>query len=218
MPNARAPFVTYDSTLLDHVSVGTQSALASRSIRIASVLFVTALTAAASQVALPLPFTEVPFTFQPMIVLAGAAVLGARLGAASQALYLLLGLAGFHVFAAVPTLPQGPARLLGPTAGYLLAYPLAAFVTGWLAERGLDRRYFTAVAAMGAGLSVIFAGGVAWLAWLMPAGDGRSGAVGVAAAIATGLMPFVLADLVKLALAAAILPSLWRLVGGTRRR
>ncbi|MFN2446540.1 MAG: biotin transporter BioY [Vicinamibacterales bacterium] len=217
MPTARAPFVTYDSTLLDHVAVGAGSALASASIRTASVLFVTALTAAAAQLSLPLPFTTVPFTLQPMIVLVGAAALGARLGATSQALYLLLGLAGFHVFAASPILPQGPARLLGPTAGYLLAYPLAAYATGWLAERGFDRRYVTAVGAMAVGLSIVFAGGVAWLAWLMPAMAGRPGASGLSTAVATGLAPFILADLVKLALAGAVLPALWMLVGPARR-
>ena len=64
-----------------------------------------------------------------------------RLGMASQVLYLALGIAGLPVFAASPLLPQGAARLLGPTGGYLMSYPLAAFVTGSLAERGFDRRY-----------------------------------------------------------------------------
>src|SRR6185312_15589635 len=106
--------------------------------RACAVLFVTVLTAAAAQVSIPLPFTPVPFTLQPMIVLLGGAALGARLGATSQALYLCLGLIGLPVFAASPTLPPGAARLIGPTAGFLLSYPLAAFVTGWLAERRFD--------------------------------------------------------------------------------
>lgn len=212
MSNARVPFVTYDSTLLDHVSVGAESAVVSTSLRVASVLFVAALTAAAAQVSVPLPFTQVPFTFQPMIVLAGGAALGARLGLTAQVVYLLLGLAGFHVFAASPVLPQGPMRLLGPTAGYLLAYPLAAFVTGLLAERGFDRRYLTSFIAMCAGAAMCFAGGVTWLAWLLPAGP-----MGLSAAIATGLIPFLWADLVKLALASAILPSVWAIIGPTRR-
>ena len=106
-------------------------------LRAGAVLFVTALTALAAQISVPLPFTPVPFTLQPMVVLLGGAALGARLGAASQALYLLLGLAGLPVFAASPLLPQGAARLIGPTAGFLLSYPLAAFVAGWLAERAL---------------------------------------------------------------------------------
>ncbi len=87
----------------------------------AAALFVTVLTATAAQVSLPLPFTPVPFTFQPMIVLLGGAALGARLGALSQVLYLAAGVAGLPVFAASPLLPPGLARLLGPTGGYLLA-------------------------------------------------------------------------------------------------
>ena len=74
----------------------------------------------------------------------------------SQALYLVLGLAGLPVFAASPILPQGFARLLGPTGGYLMSYPIAAFAAGYLAERGFDRRYLTSVVAMGAGLTIIF--------------------------------------------------------------
>src|SRR5438445_8064889 len=104
--------------------------------RIGAVAFITVLTAAAAQISVPLPFTPVPFTFQPMVVLLGATALGPRLGMASQILYLALGFAGLPVFAASPLLPQGAARLLGPTGGYLMAYPLAAFTAGWLAERG----------------------------------------------------------------------------------
>jgi len=171
--------------------------------QIGAVFFVTILTTAAAQISIPLPFTPVPFTFQPMIVLLGAAALGARLGAASQVLYLTLGIIGMPVFAASPILPQGIARLLGPTGGYLMAYPLAAFVAGSLAERGYDRRYFTAVAAMIAGLAFVFAGGVAWLALVaQPAG-------GLTGALAAGLYPFLAADLAKLLIAAGVMPALW---------
>ena len=129
-----------------------------------SVVFVAVLTAAAAQLSFPIPFTPVPFTIQPMVVLIGAAALGSRLGAMSQILYLMLGIAGLPVFAYSPELPQGFLRLVGPTGGYLMAYPIAAFVTGLLAERGLDRRYLTSIIAMTVGLSVVFLGGVAWIA------------------------------------------------------
>ena len=86
---------------------------------VASVLFVAALTAAAAQISVPLPFTAVPFTFQPMVVLLGGLALGSKLGLASQVLYLAAGIAGLPVFAASLTLPPGPLRLLGPTGGYL---------------------------------------------------------------------------------------------------
>jgi biotin transport system substrate-specific component len=176
--------------------------------RIAAVLFVTALTAAAAQVSIPLPFTPVPFTLQPMVVLLGGAALGARLGMSSQALYLFLGIAGLPVFAASPILPQGFARLLGPTGGYLLSYPFAAFAAGWLAERSFDRRYLTSLIAMAAGLSIVFGCGVAWLAWFA-----QPAPAGLSAALRTGLVPFLLADAIKVALAATILPAVWRVIG-----
>ena len=163
-------------------------------------LLVTALTAALSQVSFPLPFTPVPFTLQPMVVLLGGAALGARLGAASQVLYLGLGMAGLPVFAQAPDLPQGLLRLLGPSGGFLMAYPLAAFVTGWLAERGMDRRLPSAVFAMAAGLAVVFGGGVLWLAKDL----------GLLAALAVGLYPFLLVDAIKIAVSATVLPAVWR--------
>jgi biotin transport system substrate-specific component len=211
MASSRAPFVTYDSTLLEHVSVGATSAAVWTSIRVASVLFVTTLTAAAAQVSVHLPFTPVPLTLQPIVVLVGAAALGPRLGAASQLLYLGLGAAGFPVFAASAALPHGAARLLGPTGGYLMAYPLAAFITGWLAARGFDRRYLTSTLAMVAGLVTIFAGGVLWLAYFAPGTAGQP-TVGLRAALAAGLFPFILPDLVKVSLASTLPPSIWKLM------
>jgi biotin transport system substrate-specific component len=170
---------------------------------------VTVLTALAAQVSVPLPFTPVPFTLQPMVVLLGGAALGARLGASAQALYLFLGLVGLPVFAASPLLPQGAARLIGPTAGFLVSYPLAAFVAGWLAERRFDRQYLTSLVAMTAGLAVIFAGGLSWLAY-------GPTALGLPGAVANAVAPFLVADLVKLCLAAGVLPTIWRVVGDRR--
>jgi biotin transport system substrate-specific component len=171
-----------------------------------AVLFVTVLTAIAAQISVPLPFTPVPFTFQPMVVLVGAAALGSRLGMSSQILYLALGIAGLPLFAASPILPQGAARLLGPTGGYLMAYPFAAFVAGSLAERGFDRRYLTALLAMVCGLAVVFGGG---LLWLVLAGSSHS----VRAALAIGFYPFIVADLLKVVAAAAVMPGVWRVTG-----
>ena len=188
-------------TLLTTVSSRTDT---SGAIRAAAVLFVTVLTAVAAQVSFPLPFTPVPFTLQPMIVLVGGAALGARLGFTSQALYLLAGIAGLPVFAASGTLPQGFLRLLGPTGGFLMAYPFAAFVAGNLAERGFDRRYLTSVLAMAAGLGLVFACGVTWLAFFA-----APTALGLPRALELGLYPFVGVDIVKILLAAAVLPSVW---------
>ena len=125
-----------------------------------------------------------------------------------QVLYLAAGIAGLPVFAFAPELPQGAARLLGPTGGYLMAYPFAAFVAGALAGRGLDRRYLSSLLAMAAGLAVIFACGVTWLTLFAPGAGARS----FQQALAVGLYPFVLADAVKLCLAAAVMPAAWKLL------
>jgi biotin transport system substrate-specific component len=208
---SRTPFVTYDSTLLDHVGIGADSTAVRLSLRLGSMLFLTALTAAAAQVSIHIPFSPVPLTLQPMIVLVGAAALGPRLGASSQLLYLALGVAGMPVFAASPLLPSGVGRLLGPTGGYLLAYPLAAYVTGCLAERGFDRRYLTSLLAMFAGLATLFAGGVTWLAFVAAPAP-----LGLHAALAAGLYPFVVPDFVKVCVASGVLPATWRFLGTSR--
>jgi biotin transport system substrate-specific component len=192
--------VSHASTILDQVSMRAATANAWTGVQMLSVGFVTVLTAAAAQLSFPLPFTPVPFTIQPMIVLVGAAALGSRLGALAQIFYLMLGVAGLPVFAFSPELPQGLARLLGPTGGYLMAYPIAAFVTGLLAERGLDRHYLSSIAAMGVGLSVIFLGGVLWIAR----------AAGIETALATGLYPFIIVDVIKVVAAGLVLPTAWK--------
>lgn len=191
-----------ETTLVGSIAAGREYAGA---IRAAAVLFMIALTAAAAQISFPIPGTSVPFTLQPMIVILSGAALGSRLGAAAQFTYLMLGIAGLPVFAASPLLPQGAARLLGPTGGYLMAYPLAAFVTGLLAERGFDRRLSTAIVAMLAGVAVIYAGGLSWLA---------AAHVGsFTLALAAGATPFFIADIFKAIVAAAALPAAWRLTG-----
>ena len=203
---------TRSATLVEALATRTDAGT-SLVTRAVAVLFFAALTAAAAQISVPLPFTQVPFTFQPTVVLLSGLVLGPRLGAASQALYLAAGIAGLPVFAASVTLPPGAWRLLGPTGGYLLSYPLAAFVAGALARRGFDRRYLTSILAMAIGLVVIYTCGTLWLAY---ASFGRT-AVGLASAFATGVAPFVLADVVKLAAAAGIVPGLWQFVPRSSR-
>jgi biotin transport system substrate-specific component len=174
-------------------------------LRVASVALAVAVTAASAQFTMPVPFTAVPFTFTPMAVLLTAAALGSRLGALSQVLYVLLGAAGAAVFAPSLTLPPGVMRLAGPTGGYLMAYPIAAFVTGWLTERGWGRRYLTSAGAMLAGLAVIYAGGVSWLTVAYTHA--------LSTAITMGLAQFVVLDVLKIAAAAATLPRAWRFLG-----
>lgn len=104
-------------------------------IRAGAVALGALLVAAAAQVAVPLPGTPVPMTLQPLAVLLVGGLLGARLGALSMILYLAMGIAGLPVF--TPTVPLvGVARLMGPTGGYLLAYPVAAFVVGKFSDPG----------------------------------------------------------------------------------
>ena len=189
-------------SLLSHSIARTDAGVSART---AAVLLAVALTAASAQFTMPLPFTAVPFVLTPFAVMLTGAALGSRLGFLAQALYLMIGAIGLPVFAPSIVLPPGAARLLGPTGGYLLAYPVAAFITGWCAERGWDRRYLTSFASMLAGLLVIYAGGVSWLA-LLP---GQS----LATAIIGGFLPYIALDLLKAAAAAKILPAAWSLLG-----
>ncbi|MBM3749855.1 MAG: biotin transporter BioY [Acidimicrobiia bacterium] len=166
-------------------------------VRVAAVALAVAATATAAQFTVVLPFTAVPFTLTPLVVILAGAVLGSRLGAASQVAYLAAGVAGLQVFAPSLVLPPGAGRLLGPTGGYLLAYPMAAFAAGYLAERGWDRSIVRASVALLAGLAVIYMGGFAWLSRFVPT---------FGAALAQGIAPFIVADLAKVAIAALLLP------------
>lgn len=150
------------------------------------------LVGVAAQFAVPLPGTPVPLTLQVPAVLLAAGLLGPRAGAASMVVYLALGLAGVPVFA--PVGPPGFARLLGPTGGYLLAYPVAAALTGQIV--GNARSWLGLGAALLAGLAAIHAGGTAQLAVLT--GDPGN-------ALRLGSLPFLPLDLVKLMVVALLL-------------
>jgi biotin transport system substrate-specific component len=164
------------------------------------------LTALAAQVAIPTPWSDVPITGQTFAVLLTGALLGSRLGALAMIAYLIEGASGLPFFAAAGS---GLARLtISPWAGYLWAYPVAAFVTGWLAERGWDKRYLKAMAAMALGSLVILLGGMIW----------RFGFMSFDQALVTGVVPFLPGDAIKIALAAAVLPSGWALLRKSSRK
>ena len=158
--------------------------------------------ALSAQVAFPNPFSDVPITGQTFAVLLTGALLGSRLGALALAAYLLEGALGLPFFFGGR---GGILHLIAsPTAGYLWSYPLAAFVAGLLAERGWDKRFLTAAAAMAIGSVVILAGGFAWRAAML---------MSPAQAFATSVVPFIIGDVIKIALAAAALPLGWSLLG-----
>ncbi len=177
------------------VLVPTLSRLGNAALIFAASLFIGLM----AHVRLPLPFTPVPITGQTFAVLLVGAALGSRRGAAAGLAYLAEGAAGLPVFAG----GAGPAYLLGPTGGYLLGFIAAAFLTGRLAERGGDRRFATAWVGFLLGEAAIYALGVPWLAHF----------VGFPQAVAMGLLPFIVGDIVKAIAAGLLLPAAWRLVG-----
>ena len=155
----------------------------------------TALLALSAKINLPLPY--VPMTLQTLVVLMIGAAYGWRLGSATVIAYLAEGAIGLPVFAG-PV--GGLAPLLGPTAGYLAGFVAAAFITGWLSERGWDRSVPRLFVAMGLGHIVILAAGFAWLAFGMKLGVEKAWLVGIA--------PFVAASVIKNALGAAFVPAI----------
>ena len=175
---------------------------APRSSTLTNVLLVVAaslVTAGAAQAEIRLPWTPVPVSGQTFAVLLTGAVLGARRAFLAMCLYLAEGAAGLPFFSGGAA---GFARILGPTGGYLIAFPFAASLTGLLAERGWDRRPLPMFAAMLLGSGVIFALGLAHLSDFVPQG----------ALLASGFYPFIPGDILKSALAAGLFPGLWKLV------
>lgn len=198
------PAIVPTQPLVESAAGRVGSDLAAFGVRAGVVLLATSLTGASSQLSVTVPWTAVPFTMQPVAVLLAGAVLGARLALLSQVLYLFLGVTGAAMFALSPVLAPGLARLLGPTGGFLMAFPLAAFATGWLAERGWTRNYAGALASMAAGLVVLYAAGALWLA--LVAGP----------ASLSALWAFAVSDVVKVAVAAGVLPLAVRAFGPSR--
>lgn len=165
------------------------------------VLAGTGFVALAAQVKISLSFTPVPITGQTFAVVLVGASLGALLGLASLGLYLFVGALGAPIYAE----GQGGWDVLtGPTGGYIVGFCCAAALVGWMAQQRWDRRFNSAVAAMLTGNVVIYLFGLPWLA--------REIGTGLEGTLEAGLYPFVVGDLLKLYLAAALLPSAWKLV------
>lgn len=152
-----------------------------------------------ARITLPLPFTPVPLTLQNFGVLLVGLMLGSRRGFAALALYLVEGLGGMPVFN--PTGPGGLAQVLGPTGGYLLAYPFVAALAGWIMERGA-RTFLRAATAGVLGEILLFASGISWLVFFTHS---------FAQAVRFGFYWFMFAEIIKVMLAAGI-SSGWRRV------
>jgi biotin transport system substrate-specific component len=171
-----------------------QSHAAPRLVKVLAVVLFALLTALGARAAVPLPGTAVPVTLQTLFVMLAGALLGPRLGAASQVVYLAAGVAGLPAFVA----GGGPAYLFGPTGGYLLAFPAVAAAAGWVA-RTAPSRGAPALAWLFVGLFlaslIVFVGGAAQLAVLT--GD-------PARAIEVGVLPFLVGDVVKVLVAGTV--------------
>ncbi|MDB4908178.1 MAG: hypothetical protein JWO05_2962 [Gemmatimonadetes bacterium] len=167
------------------------TARAQRLSRAAGIIGFAIALAASAQVAIPLPGTPVPLTLQPLLVVLAGLFLGPVAGAGSMLLYLVAGAVGLPVFA--PMGAPGVLRLLGPTGGYLLAYPAAAWVAGRVGANA--SRYAVRLAAAAAGMAVLYAGGLAQLAIITGS---------VQSAVTLGFLQFAALDAVKTVIAAAV--------------
>jgi len=179
------------------------TAVRSRSLvaKIALVIAGAGLIAACAQISIPLPFTPVPITGQTFAVLLVGTSLGLTLGVASTALYVAAGIAGAPIYADGD---HGWSVITSASGGYLVGFVLASALVGGLARLGWDRRFGTASASMLAGNVIVYLVGLPWLAVVLNTDLDKT--------LEYGLYPFVVGDLVKLYLAAALLPAAWRLV------
>jgi len=168
-----------------------------------------ALTAGLAQ--LYIPMWPVPFTGQTFAVLLVGTALGALRGALSMAVYALVGVLGAPVFTEASS---GWSVLAGPTGGYIVGFVLASVVTGWLAQREWDRRVVGTLVTFLAGTATIYLVGLPWLATAL-ASLGYPADLG--SVLSAGLVPFLVGDLLKALLAAALLPAAWSLLGRRSR-
>ena len=157
----------------------------------------TAVLVIAARVIIPLPITPVPLSLATLAVLVVGAVLGPWRGAAAAGLYLLMGVAG------VPVFSDGRVGWAFASFGYILGFVAAAGLVGWLASRGWDRSVWRMAGAAALGSLTVYALGLLWLIpWL---------GVGLGEGLAMGMVPFLVGDALKIAVAAGLIPALWKL-------
>lgn len=161
----------------------------------------TLLLTLSAKTRVPLGFVDL--SMETLVVYLIAAAFGMRLGVATLLLYMAEGAAGLPVFQATPEKGIGLAYMMGPTGGYLAGFVLAAVIVGWAADRGWDRKIVHFVGALLAAEVVMMGLGFAWLAVLIGAGK----------AWQFGVVPFIVPDLVKVAIAALVVPAVWNVLG-----
>lgn len=159
-----------------------------------------AMIALSSKVKVPLWPNPTPVTLQTLVIFSLAAAYGSRLALATLASYLAIGAAGMPVFTGTPEQGIGVAYMVGPTGGYLLGFAVMAYITGLAADRGWSKNAFKLAGAMLTGEVIMLLLGALWMGYLF----------GADKIFAWGVGPFIFSDLVKLALAACLVPALWQ--------
>lgn len=207
---------TYDKALAEALGPDSGSAL-----RIKQALLVVAgiaLMTLAAQIKVMVPPSPVPVNLGTFAVLTIGAAYGARLGLVTILGYMGLGALGFDVFTSSTAEANGLSYMMGTTGGYLLGYVLAVAAMGWFATRGWDRSVLWMAVAMLIGNVILYVPGLLWLGHLIEAGMFRPETYASVTdqTLAWGLTPYIIGDLMKLALAALLLPAVWKLVGKAR--
>ena len=162
----------------------------------------TAVTVVCSLIVIPLPFSPVPFTLSLLAVFLSGALLDKKHAVMVQVIYILLGVVGLPVFSGFR---GGLGAVVGPTGGYLAAYPLMAFVTAWATEKIGRQKWYAFYPGMALGLGLCYALGTAWLA--------VSANMSFGAALMAGVVPFAVLDVIKIVIAASLAPAVDRALG-----
>ncbi len=160
-----------------------------------------ALTVIFSAISIPIPFSPVPFSLSVVAIFLAGALLPKNQAALAQVVYLLLGIAGLPVFS---EMRGGIGIIAGPTGGYLIAYPLMAWLIAWIIEKINKRNFAVYFVSMAAGLALLYAVGTLWLSLVAQ--------LPFAAALTAGVIPFIIPDLVKAVLASLLALALYKVI------
>lgn len=208
--------ITYDKALIETIGPTQGSGVWIKQ----AVLVVLGIAALAicAQIKIMVPPSPVPINLGTLAVLTIGAAYGPRLGLATILGYMLIGAAGFDIFASSTAESNGLSYMSGTTGGYLLGYVLAVGYLGWAARRGLDRSVEGMGGAMLIANVLIYLPGLLWLGFLIQQGmfDAATYDSVQAQTLAWGFTPYVIGDLLKLGVAALIVPALWKLIGNAR--